>query len=321
MKNRYPLPLNALRVFRAAAEAGSFKAAASQLFVTQAAVSQQIRSLEEYLQQPLFQRRNREVVLNDAGTQLLRYVQQGLDILEQGVQSLNEDNAPNTLRISALSSFASRWLVPRLGSFQQQNPDISVQLSPSEQLVTFADGQTDLALRFGRGDYPGLSATLLGEDFLLPLCNPALLQADIDPRQQMQQLPLLYDYAPELPGLYHKFLQALGLDPAQCPDTPLTLSNSGILVDAVLAGQGYGLLRFSLAQQLLESGLLCCPLPCYIESPLRYYLVAPETHMNRPKVQRFHAWLQGEMNQTRQAWQQFHSEQLQGQPPLVATTL
>ena len=317
MKAEHTLPLNALRVFRAAAEEGSFKAAATRLFVTQAAISQQIRTLEQYLAQPLFIRNNREVVLNSAGQQLLRYTQQGLDTLEQGVHSLLDDPLPGTLRISSLPSFSARWLVPRLGRFQQQQPEFTVHLSPTTALTRFGDGQTDLAVRFGYGDYEGLESVLLGHDYLIPICSPALLKAETDPLTQLQQLPMLYDDGQDLPGVYQQFQHALGIDPKHAPSTPLRLSSASMLVEAVLAGQGYGLLRFSLIHELLSQGLLTCPLKRYLKSPLSYYLVAPASHFQRQKVQAFQQWIRCEMQQTEAAWQIFHQQVLHSQPPIA----
>lgn len=317
MKTERTLPLNALRVFRAAAEEGSFKAAATRLFVTQAAVSQQIRTLEQYLAQPLFVRNNREVVLNSAGQQLLGYVQQGLDTLEQGVHGLLDDPLPNTLRISSLPSFSARWLVPKLGRFQQLQPELTVQLSPTTALARFGDGQTDLAVRFGYGDYEGLESRFLAEDYLIPICSPLLFDPREDPLAQLHKLPMLYDDGQELPEVYQQFQRALGIDRSRTPSSPLLLNNASMLVEAVLAGQGYGLLRFSLIHELLARGLLVCPLNSYLKSPLSYYLVAPARHFQRPKVQTFQQWISREIQETDKAWRLFHKEVLNSQPPIT----
>ncbi len=315
------VPLNALRVFRVAAEAGSFKIAAGQLFVSQAAVSQQIKTLEQYVGQPLFLRLNREVVLTDAGRQLLGFVQQGLDTLTQGLNSLHADPHPNQLTISALPSFSARWLVPRLGFFHQAEPDFSVNLSPTNALVNFGDGQTDLALRFGRGGYAGYNEQPLGADYLVPLCSPHLLDPDQALTPQLARMPVLEDDSPDLPGIYSSFRQRAGLDVEPVPATPrLRLTDSNMLVEAVLAGQGYSLLRFSLVYELIERGLLVCPLPCYLESPLSYYLVTPHNHKNRPKVVAFSRWLHQEFRQMHASWQHFHQQTLNSCQPLKPAT-
>lgn len=315
------IPLNALRVFRVAAEAGSFKAAAEQLFVTQAAVSQQIKTLEQYVSQPLFLRLNREVVLTDAGRQLLGFVQQGLDLLTQGLNSLHDDPHPHQLTISALPSFSARWLVPRLGLFQQAEPEFSVNLSPTTALVNFGDGQTDLALRFGRGGYEGYHEQLLGADYLVPLCSPHLLNPAHSAVEQLARIPMLEDDSPDLTTSYQLFRQHAGFTPAHdATASRLCLTDSNMLVEAVLAGQGYSLLRFSLVYELIERGLLICPLPCYLEFPLRYYLVTPHNHKNRPKIMAFSRWLSSTFTEIDQAWQHFHQQTLQGCQPLHSVT-
>jgi len=312
-----PLPLNALRVFRIAAEAGSFKAAAGQLFVSQAAVSQQIRTLEQYVEQPLFLRLNREVALTDAGHQLLGFVQQGLNLLTQGVNSLQDDPHPQQLTISALPSFSARWLVPRLGQFQQVEPEFSVNLSPTTALANFGDGQTDLALRFGRGGYEGYHEQLLGADYLVPLCSPHLLNPDRPVIEQLAHSPMLEDDSPDLTTSYQLFRQHAGLAPTQDETaTRLRLTDSNMLVEAVLAGQGYSLLRFSLVYELIERGLLICPLPCYLKFPLRYYLVTPHNYRHRPKTIAFSRWITNAFTEIERAWTAFHQQTLQGCQPL-----
>jgi len=311
------IPLNALRVFRVAAETGSFKAAASQLFVTQAAISQQIKTLEKHLEQPLFLRLNREVVLTDAGKQLLPYLQQGFDRMEQGLNSLKQDPAPHQLTISTLPSFSARWLVPKLGQFQEIAPDIRVNVSPSINLTAFGDSQTDIAIRFGAGGYDGYYEQLLCHDYLIPLCSPNLLQADQDRLEQLRQLPRLEDNALDMPGFNNRFCEYLGLTPGdKASNLRLQMEDASMLIEAILSGQGYSLLRFSLVYELLERGMLVCPIPCYLELPSSYYLVAPPTHMKRPKVITFQRWISKELSNMSHAWTHFHQTELRGCQPL-----
>ncbi|HET8905261.1 MAG TPA: LysR family transcriptional regulator, partial [Saccharospirillum sp.] len=147
-------PLNTLRCFALAAQYLSFKLAAEDLFVTQAAVSHQIRTLEEHLGVKLFERLNREVRLTPEGHALLPYVQEAFNSLNTGVSRLRADPNPDRLKVSVIPSFASAWLAPRLGSFRQRQPEYRVVLNPTHHVDTF-DGETDVALRFGSGRYPG----------------------------------------------------------------------------------------------------------------------------------------------------------------------
>ncbi|MEH6470363.1 MAG: LysR substrate-binding domain-containing protein [Halopseudomonas sp.] len=302
-------PLKALQAFRYAAEAQSFKTAAQQLHVTQAAISQQIKTLEQQLGLTLFKRLTREVVLTREGQQLLPYVSKAFATLEKGVAQLQQDSHPSRLTLSALPSFASRWLVPRLGTFQQQQPDLSIHLSPSLGLATFDGSDLDLALRFGRGDYPGLSSRLLLKEYMLPACHPSLINQDQPIAQQLAKLPLLMDDAPDTEAVWPEFQQALGVT-LQQESSRLHLSDSTMLVEALLSGQGLAMLRFSLAYDLLQRGLLVCPIPIYLKSAYDYYLVAPDSYFKRPKIRRFEDWLRKEIKVIENSWEAFYDAQL-----------
>ncbi|MDI3324843.1 LysR substrate-binding domain-containing protein [Pontibacterium granulatum] len=297
------LPLKALQAFRLAAEANSFKDAAEQLHVTQAAISQQIKSLEQHLGLKLFKRLTREVELTDAGRQLLPHVSRGFSSLETGMALLMDDPNPNRLTLSTLPSFASRWLVSKLGEFQQEAPDLSIQLTVGDQLERFEGEGLDLAIRFGQGDYPGLSTELMLKDYLIPACHPSLLKNTLPVRDQIGTLPWLQDDTPELKELWPEFAQTLAQDAPR-----LQVTDSGTLIEALLGGQGIAFVRFSLVYGLLERGILISPLPEHWKTIYDYYLVMPEHHKKRPKVRRFEAWLRRETNKIGESWNRFTSE-------------
>ncbi|WP_243633803.1 LysR substrate-binding domain-containing protein [Motiliproteus coralliicola] len=297
-------PLKSLQAFRFAAEELSFKQAADQLHVTQAAISQQIKTLEQFLGVTLFTRLTREVVLTDAGRQLLPYVSRGFETLEQGVERLGEDPRPELLNLTVLPSFAGRWLVPRLGSFQQQNPELSLQLSPSLTVADFEGTELDLAIRFGQGQYPGLESRLLLKEYLLPVCHPSLIDLDRPAAEQLQALPLLSDVAPEMEHIREEVLEQIGVDVDRA-SSRLLVSDATMLVEALLSAQGFGMLRYSLCYELLERGQLVCPLPMLLRCAYDYYLVAPQRHFNRPKVKRFESWVRHELQQVEQSFNRF----------------
>ena len=297
-------PLKALHAFRYAAEAQSFKVAAQQLNVTQAAISQQIKTLEEQLDVKLFQRLTREVVLTPEGMKLLPYVSKAFMTLEEGVMDLAQDPNPNRLTLSALPSFAGRWLVPRLGLYQQQMPDVALNLQPCIDLINFERGEPDLAIRFGRGDYPGLTVKPLLKEYLLPVCHPSLLDMGQPISPQLAELPLLADDCPDIDEAWSEFQRVIGM-PFRHESTQLHVTDAAMLVEALLCGQGFGILRFSLAYDLLERGQLVCPFPVYLSSAFDYYLVAPEAHFQRPKVKRFESWLGEEIKVIEQSWERF----------------
>jgi LysR family glycine cleavage system transcriptional activator len=306
-------PLKSLQAFRVAGEEQSFKLAAQRLHVTPTAISQQIKTLEHHLGLSLFKRLTREVELTSEGRQLLPYITKAFKIMEDGVEQLAQDPEPNKLIMTVLPSFAGRWLVPRLGRFQQQAPNISIQLSPSLGLASFEGKDLDLAIRFGQGQYPGLSSRLLLEDYLLPVCHPSLIQANKNPLPQLAKLPYLADAAPDMAVALTSFQQATGIT---FPPESLHVSDSTMLVEAVLSGQGFAMLRYSLVYELLERGLLICPVNCYLKSSFDFYLVAPELNFQRPKVRQFEHWLRSELKEVTTSWQQFHRQQLNSQLPL-----
>lgn len=294
------LPLKALQAFRLAAEANSFKEAAEQLHVTQAAVSQQIKSLEQHLGLKLFKRLTREVELTAEGRQLLPYVSQGFSSLETGMAQLMDDPNPNRLTLSTLPSFASRWLVAKLGEFQQEAPDLSIQLTVGDRLERFEGEELDIAVRFGKGDYPGLNTELLLKDYLIPACHPSLIKDDSPIAVQISNLPWLQDDTPELADLWSEFAKTLNQDAPR-----LQVTDSGTLIEALLGAQGMAFVRFSLVYSLLERGILISPIQSHWKTMYDYYLVMPEHHKKRPKVKRFEAWLRKEVREIERSWARF----------------
>ena len=148
---KYLPPLKSLQFFLAAGQSKNFKQAAEHLNVTQAAVSQQIRLLEENLQSKLFERTNKQTMLTEKGRNLLPFVQRAFEELSSGIQVVTGDPNPQILRISTVHSFSSLWLIPRLEEFQKLHPEIMVQLAPSSELIDFKQSNIDLAIRMGRG--------------------------------------------------------------------------------------------------------------------------------------------------------------------------
>jgi len=306
-------PLKSLQAFRAAGNSQSFKLAAAQLHVTPTAISQQIKTLEQYLGLSLFKRLTREVELTVEGRQLLPFIDQAFVSMEDGIGRLALDPEPNKLSMTVLPSFAGRWLVPRLGSFQQALPELTISLSPSLGLISFDNSDLDLAIRFGRGQYLGLSSRLLLEDYLLPVCHPALINTKQAALSQLVKLPYLRDAAPDMEVALAEFQQTLGVTFAK---ESLYLSDSTMLVEAVLSGQGFAMLRYSLVYELLERGQLVCPVDSYLKSNYDFYLVAPPLHFKRAKVQQFETWLRSELKAITSSWHKFKQQHLANKPPV-----
>ena len=175
MSKRLP-PLNALRAFEAAGRHLSFTKAAEELYVTQAAISHQIKGLEEYLGIPLFRRLNRALLLTEAGQHYLPSVSQALEDLRKATDQLYQRDAVGVLTVTLLPSFAARWLVPRLGRFRQAHPDIEIRIAPTLETIDFAQDDVDIAIRYGHGSYPGLRCERFMSEDIYPVCSPELLQ-------------------------------------------------------------------------------------------------------------------------------------------------
>ena len=289
MSNRLP-PLNALRVFEAAARHLSFTRAAAELFVTQAAVSHQIKSLEEFLGMPLFWRRNRALFLTEAGQQYLPVVREALERIQRGTEDLRQQSLPGTLAITVLPSFAARWLVPRLGSFIESHPDIDVKIVPSNQLVDFYRDGVDVGVRFGQGQWPGLCAHRLMGDRMIAVCAPGLLARGKPLREpaDLRHFTLLQD-ADELEHFPDWLAMAgvAGLDTRR----GLFFNDASLVIQAALGGQGVGLVREVLVVEDLRAGRLVQPFPQSMPIPYEYYLVYPEARAEQRRIQAFRDWL------------------------------
>ena len=288
MVQRLP-PLNALRAFEAAARHLSFTKAAEELHVTQSAISHQVKLLEEYLGMKLFRRLNRALVLTDEGQLYLPPVMRVFDQLYEATKRLTENEARGRLTVSILPSFAVRWLVPRLGQFMKLYPELDVRLVPSLELVDFVRDEVDLGIRYGRGHYPGLRVDRLMTEDVFPVCSPELLKGE-HPLKQPQDLKhhvLMHD---DEHGEWRTWLLSAGVkdvDPARGP----TFTDSSMLIQAAVAGQGVALARGALAADDLASGALIRPFTLSLPVEYAYYIVSPEDAADRPKVSAFREWL------------------------------
>ncbi|KAA1170982.1 LysR family transcriptional regulator [Marinobacter salinexigens] len=287
-------PLRALQAFRYAARELSFKSAAEALNISQAAVSTHIRGLEEFLGLKLFVRLTREVKLTHEGRALSGYVESGFQELERGIALFSPDTDPGRLTVTTVPSFASRWLVPRIDSFQSAHPDIQLSLQATLQLVNFQGDGVDLAIRFGAGNYPGLECRPLLEERLLPVCHSRLVRSDPMTPESLVRLPWLIDESMDMERSWLEFQEKLGI---KIPESAIALrvTEGTTLVEAVLAGRGIALMRYSLVSDLLKSGLLLSPVDVSVPAEYQYYLVAPEAKFRTDKVRAFVSWINGEV--------------------------
>ena len=289
------LPLNAFRVFEAAARHLSFTRAARELNVTQAAVSHQIKALEDYLKVQLFQRFNRSLGLTEDGRKLVIPVRDSLERLERAVEHIHS-RGTQRLTVSMLPSFATKWLVPRLGRFRQAHPEIDILISPSLHTVDFGRENVDVAVRYGLGRYPGLRTTFLFSEDVFPVCSPRLVEGPPPLRQpdDLRHHTLLHDDGPDEWRMWLKAVKVGGVDADRGP----MFTDSAMLIQAALDGQGVALGRSVLVAHDMAAGRLVRPFAVSLSRPFAYYAVAPEATADRPKVAAFREWLLAEASAT-----------------------
>ena len=287
-------PLNALRAFEAAARHLSFTLGARELHVTQAAVSHQVRSLEEHLGLKLFRRGSRALALTEEGQALFPAVREALDRLADATERLRASDVHCTLTVSVLPSFAARWLVPRLGRFREAYPEIDVRVAPDPDLVDFARDHVDVGIRYGSGSYPGLRSDRLLDEEVFPVCSPKLLDGlyPLHEPADLRHQTLLHD---DTRGDWRTWLLAAGatdVDPTRGP----IFFDSSMLVQAAVESQGVALARRVLAEQDLEAGRLVRVFERPLPAEFAYYLVCPEASATHPKIAAFRGWILAEVD-------------------------
>lgn len=294
MSYRLP-PLNALRAFEAAGRRASMSAAANELSVTPAAVSHQIKSLEDYFGLPLFHRSVRSIRLTDRGAALLPYLSEGLELWAEGCRKLDVLDKDAPLVISSAPVFAGKWLVRHLTEFNTQYPDITVRLDGSLSVVDFDSDDVDAAIRFGTGPYPGLHTDALVNEDVVPVCSPVLLQGDHPlrtPEDLVHQTLIHVDWyaATGTQPDWNMWLKTAGVQGVNGSKGPVVTSDS-LAVEAAMNGGGVVLVSEFLVRHDLESGRLVKPFDLVLPSNHWYWFVCPPEYLERPKVRAFRDWL------------------------------
>lgn len=296
MKRQLP-GLAAFRTFEAAARHRSFSRAAGELNVTPAAVSFLVREMEAQLNLRLFDRSGRGVALTVAGEILRDSAATALDDLERAIERARNLEDQTRINVTATPSFAMKWLVPRLNRFLARFPEVDVRVDMSRQLVEFAQGEMDLAIRFGTGRHPGLRCDRLLTESLVPVCNPHFLETRGPFRQprDLLRVPLIQsDFRAygEVWPTWQMWFDLAGL-PETEPKPALRFNQSVLSIQAALDGQGVALADASLVEFDLASGRLVQPFDLAIPSPAKfaYWVVLPLRRPDRPIVEAFRTWL------------------------------
>ncbi len=281
------IPLNALRTFEAVANHMSFVRAAQALHVTPAAVSTQIRALEQRLNQSLFHRHGRQISLTEAGRKLLPGVQRGLAEMRRALEAISHDHLEGVLNLSMMPSFLQKWLMPRLPGFYSTNPEIDLRINVDNALVNFYQSDMNAAVRLGSGHWAGLKSVKLMDDWILPVCSRRLLKkiGPIHSIEALQKHDLLF-----APGkVWDPWFREFG---ESSRDSRWNLLNDSIsILMAAEQGEGIALTRWSLAARELEARRLVRPIDTVVKADWSHYFVAPPHYFDLPKVAAFRNWL------------------------------
>lgn len=296
-------PFQSLRVFEAAARCASFARAAEELGITPGAVSQHIRTLEEFAGQPLFRRLGRGVELTEAGKAAFAHAGTALSEMLQAGRSMRSALRGRRVSISTPPSFASKWLIPRLSAFQEAYPEIEVRLSADMTLTDFAVSDIDLAVRYGPGGYEGLQCERLMTEAVVVVGSPRFVESygALRTAADLAQAPLIHDDAPErdpsCPS-WSMWFAARGVRRADV-ERGLRFNQSSLAIEAAIEGKGLVLAKRQLALRDLNAGRLLAPLT-EADAPVgfAYWLVWPRGRRFEAAQTAFLEWLRGQVIET-----------------------
>ena len=292
MARRLP-SLNALRAFEAAARHESFTNAAAELFVTHAAVSRHIRELEEWLGTDLFNRTGRGVELTDAGRRYGARLTPLFDNMAEATIEAAAQGKVRSLNVSVEPSIASRWLVPRLGRFNELHPDIELNIDPENRLVDFRSDKADLGIRYGLGRWPDVEIQKLVSDVeIFPVCSPRLLKDHISPGD-LADYNLLHESRKQY---WTDWLHAAGIKGVE--DWRGTVFQGHLAIEAAEAGQGFALGDMILCTDAMAAGRLVRPFALDIKDHGGYFIVRAKGSKESVPARAFREWLQAEMAET-----------------------
>ena len=295
MSSRRLPPLNALRAFEAAARHLSFTRAAEELSVTQAAISHQVRKLEERLGTRLFERHGRGLELTDTGGMYLPFLRQAFDIIADGTNLIISQDTHGPLSVTMLATFAVRWFIPRLREFHRLHPDVEVRMVTTDRMVDFFREDIDCGIRYGTGSWPGLDTVKLFEDRYVAVCSPELLAGEqpLAAPADLRHHTLLHEHDDEDWRYWLAALHVEGVDSAG----GLTFDSSDLALEAAAAGLGVALGSRIVVQGDVDDGRLVMPFGDLTDEDLSYWFVYPRGSARKPNLSAFRDWLIEEARQ------------------------
>ena len=286
LANRLP-PLKALRAFEASARQLSFTRAAEELFVTQAAISHQIKSLEEHLGIKLFMRKNRALLLTEEGQSYYLDIKDIFTSINDATERLLNRGAKGAITVSSQASFAIQWLVPRLTTFNALHEEIDVRIKAVDQPENSLTEDVDVAIYYGRGRWPNIHADKLHTEYIIPVCSPLLAQENtvngkkaLLSYDDLSEHTLLHDTSRKD---WKRWFKQVGVKAANVNHGPI-FSHSAMVLQAAVHGQGVALAYSVLAKPEIDSGRLICPFNDVLVSKNAYFIVCRENQQDNHKT-------------------------------------
>lgn len=294
MATRLP-PLNALRAFEASARHLSFTRAAEELFVTQAAISHQIKALEEHLGLKLFMRKNRALLLTEEGQSYFLDIKDIFTSLKDATDRLLARGAKGAITVSLQPSFAIQWLVPRLIDFSNMHPEIDVRIKAVDDDENHLSEDVDVAIYYGRGNWPNVNVHKLHTEYLIPVCSPMLLQGKkpLARIEDLAQHTLLHDSSRRD---WKRWFKEAEIKNANVNHGPV-FSHSSMVLQAAIHGQGIALGHNILSKPDIEAGRLICPFNQVLVSRNAFYIVCREHQLELGKIAAFRDWVLDKVNE------------------------
>ena len=297
MSTRLP-PLNALRAFEASARHRSFSRAAEELNVTPAAISHQIKGLEEFLAVKLFKRAKRTLMLTTAGQSLLPGVRKGFAAFNEAMEEFGLFDATGMLTVAVTPSFAAKWLVHRIEHFNRAHPDVDIRMTTSMNLSDYSRDGIEIGVRYGKGDYEGLVTEHLLSTEIIPVCSSRLLSGSqkLGSPADLAGFTLLHDDSHRHEEMYPDWAMWLrAADATEVdPSHGLRFDTAGEAQNAAIEGVGVALGRTTLVSDDIEAGRLVGLFDLVLPSDFAYWIVYTDSSIKRPKVKAFRDWLKSE---------------------------
>ena len=288
MSRRLP-PLNSLKCFESAGRLLSFTRAAKELNVTQAAISHQIKVIEEYLGVALFIRHPRKLGLSEQGKAMLPDIIESFDRISMAIGSVSSEQHSNVISVRLAPSFAAKWLSPRLKYFWLQYPEIDLCLYHAHPPVDFEREEIDIAVTYGKGDWAGVVAEPLLSLEFFPVCSPAFMENDkpLTDIGNLRYYSLLHDASYECWNDWLKLARLTDIN----ANKGTIIDDTNVLIQAAIDGQGIALGSNAFVEDHLENGKLIKPFDIKLKNEFAYYIVCPQSHLQNPAVKAFKSWL------------------------------